>query len=282
MSLTNLTIDALPSVVASLTAAISALPSNLVGPDVNLTALATLLGQLSASLEPVLPSLAVAEVEALYTNATWLTENLESVSATLEVEFYGPMLRSVSRETLIQYIVFGSTKFSITSVWAPAISSYGFLMRRSAISRARNAAVLNKSTHASVAESNAKVELELARKATGMITHGWNLFIGTVAFALQLYAWRLWVLPMTPFRASDGKALMAVVNLVLLSYGAELLFSQPHWYIVAHHFMSCAVPVVGIIAAYKTNTPQILRLGAFWMLQATIEQPTYAAMLSHF
>ncbi|KAI5475706.1 hypothetical protein MNV49_001040 [Pseudohyphozyma bogoriensis] len=250
----NDTFGSLPAVVSSLSSAISSLQPQLASSDLNLTQLSSLLEELAVSLSPILSTLTTAQV--------WAPEIWAIVLLFLVITVYKV--------------------------------SYTFLMRRSILLRAREFAQRGITGKAEGEGYEGKIvddgmrrneelraDHELRKKALGIIGHTWNFIIGSVGLALQLVAWRLLVVPTEVFVQRDARLIFATCKLILISYGAELLFCEPHSYILLHHFFTAGVLVAGMVAAYKTNAPMVLRLGTYWILQATLEQTTYGAMIAY-
>jgi len=120
------TAASIPSVVDTLSSALSSLPANLA--HTNVTLLSSLLHSFATDLAPLLPSLSAAQQEALLTNSTFLAQQVGQLSAVTAQIPQGD-LRGASPEDLVAIIQIGSTRYDILTAWAPEcfaiVGAYG-------------------------------------------------------------------------------------------------------------------------------------------------------------
>ncbi|GAA6001272.1 hypothetical protein JCM10207_007496 [Rhodosporidiobolus poonsookiae] len=283
----NQTAAYLPTALDNLRSALSALPSSLT--SANLTLLSSLLDTLSADLSPALPSLSAVQQEALLTNTTYLTSQLSQLSA-LTAQIPAADVAAASPADLVAIIEIGTTRYDVLTVWAPELwavvlafaiaaglkATTAVLVRRGSVRRAQE--VLDDERQGGAKPSRVEAEQAVKRPAKSALGHLLNLTLGTFALVLQLLAWRLFVLPSTPYRFSDIRYLLAAIKVLLVGYAADLLFGDLRPEILLHHFFTLALLGIGEIAAFQTKSPKFFRLAQWLILQATTEQSTYFAM----
>lgn len=109
------TVEQLPAVLASLSQALEGLPSAL---SATTASLPSLLSDFATDLAPIIPSISAAQQEALLTNSSWLTANLDQLGAlTRRIPLND--LDAATHEDLLAIIQLGVTKYDITTMWAP-------------------------------------------------------------------------------------------------------------------------------------------------------------------
>ncbi|GAA5971558.1 hypothetical protein JCM11641_000639 [Rhodosporidiobolus odoratus] len=281
------TFAAFPAVVQSLNSALTTLPSTLT--TANLSLLASLLSTLSSDLTPALPSLASLQLETILTNTTYLAQNLGQLSAVTSQIPKSDVSDAPSPADLIAVIEIGVTKYDILTVWAPevwavvgmfAISAglkiaMELLVKRSSVRRTQEA-LMRKSSGAVDRDRAREVVRKPAKAALG---HSLNCITSTFALVLQCMAWRLFVLPGTPLRMNDIRLLSSAMKILLVGYGADLLFGDLRPEIFLHHFFTFALLLLGQLAAFETKSPKFFRMAQYLILQATTEQTTYLSMV---
>lgn len=109
------TAAAIPGAIVTFANAISAVPAPVL--TVNSSLLAGLLETVAQDLTPALPSLALAQEEALLTNATFLAGQFEALVRQLAQT--RPMLEEASHEDAIAMIQIAVTRFDILTFWSP-------------------------------------------------------------------------------------------------------------------------------------------------------------------
>ncbi|GAA5835762.1 hypothetical protein JCM9279_004640 [Rhodotorula babjevae] len=280
------TIEQLPAVVASLGAALTSLPTTLT--SVNTSLLSSLFSSLASDLEPALPSLGAAQQEALLSNTTWLAAQSGQLSA-FTAQLPPAELQQLSHDSLLQLIKIASTRYTLLSVSAPEIWSVLFVFAIAVVAKVGlcilvSPAAIRRSQAVLAKKYGQEIDRDLARAkihkpARAALGHLFNLVIATVALALQLIAWRLFVLPHQPIRYDDYTWFSLALKIVLIGYGADLLFGDVRPEIYLHHFFTFALLFIGQIAVYETKSPKFFRMAQYLILQATCEQSTYAAMV---
>jgi len=327
------TIEQFPAVVASLGTALTSLPTTLT--SVNTSLLSTLFSTLASDLEPALPSLGAAQQETLLSNTTWLAAQSGQLSA-VTAQLPPAELQQLSHDSLLQLIKIASTRYTLLSVSAPEIWSVLFVFGIAILAKVglcilvspaairRSQAVLAKkygqevdrdlarakihkparaacvaSSSLLVEPSRARTDLDLVRNSLGHLS---NLIIATIALVLQLIAWRLFALPHQPIRYDDYTWFSLALKIVLIGYGADLLFGDVRPEIYLHHFFTFALLFIGQIAVYETKSahlplpplgaprlseltklsplagPKFFRMAQYLILQATCEQSTCVAL----
>ncbi|GAA5926640.1 hypothetical protein JCM10213_002408 [Rhodosporidiobolus nylandii] len=283
------TIAALPSVVASLSASLVSLPASLT--SANLTLLSSLLSTLTSDLAPILPTLALDQQEQLVTNSTWLSAQLSSLSA-LTASIPTDDLQHTSHGDLVAMIQTGATRYNIWTLWAPELWAVtlmfsvacagkiclSILLNCTAIRRSR--VVLEEKGFIGIEQDLVRARLQ--KPARAALGHLLNLVVGTAALVLQLMAWRLFVLGKhEPIRFRDVQYFSAAIKILLVGYGADLLFGDVRPEIYLHHFFTFALLFVGQLAVFETKSPKFFRMAQYLILQATTEQTTYLAMVCY-
>ncbi|TNY17102.1 Proteophosphoglycan ppg4, partial [Rhodotorula diobovata] len=282
------TIEALPAVVASLGATLTSLPATLT--SVNTSLLSSLFSELALDLEPALPSLGAAQQEALLSNTTWLAAQSGQLSA-VAAQLPPAELRDLSHDSLLQLIKIASTRYSIMTVHAPEIWSTLLLFAIAAGTKVALCALLSSTAICRAQDVLCKrlggeadrdlARAKLQKPARAALGHLSNLLLGTVALVMQLVAWRLFVLPSQPIQYADYAWFSLALKLVLVGYGADLLFGDVRPEIYLHHFFTFALLFVGQLAVFETKSPKFFRLAQYLILQATTEQSTYASMVAY-
>ncbi|BGO89825.1 hypothetical protein NBRC10512v2_001783 [Rhodotorula toruloides] len=190
---------------------------------------------------------------------------------------------------VLKSILDSTRTYQILAIWSPDLTAVVFcyffaamlkgstelLVRREAVERAW-ASVRGKKGTDGIEVADVKARLSVPAKAA--VSHFFNLVLTTTVLALQLYAWRLFVVPQTPIRIDDVEVLMVALKLLLVGYAADLIFSAFSIDIFIHHLFTFALLVVGQIAAYKTSELKFCRLAQWLVLQATLEQAEYVAL----
>ncbi|GAA5919814.1 hypothetical protein JCM6882_006488 [Rhodosporidiobolus microsporus] len=293
------TFASFPSAVDSLSATLASLPSTLT--SANLTLLSSLLSTLSSDLSPAFPSLSSLQQEALLTNTTYLASSLSTLNSSLLSQLPAADIADApSPADLVSVIVVGATKYDIMTVWAPEVwgivVAYGMaaglkvamelLTGRRAVRRTQEALLREgreKGEGSGGQVSKEAAEGALRKPAKAALGHLLNLTTSTIVLILQIMAWRLFVLPSTPIRATDVHYLSSGMKVLLIGYVCDLLFGDLRPEIYLHHCFTFALLLIGQIAAFQTKSPKFFRLAQYLILQATTEQTTYASMcLYHF
>ncbi|GAA6013316.1 hypothetical protein JCM8202_003105 [Rhodotorula sphaerocarpa] len=281
----------IPGAIEQLAAAISSVPPPIL--TVNQTLLSSLLAEVAQDLAPVWPSLAQAQEEALLTNSTFLASQLDSLSALLARSRAD--WTHASRADVLALIEISATRYNIWTVWAPecwaVVLMFGIaaglkvalvlLLQRKAIERVVKVSSLalthGEDTKPSV-EAREIARVQLQKPARAALGHALNLIMSTAVLVLQLLAWRMFVLPSTLVRLLDVKLLSGAIKILLVTYASDLLFGDLRPEIFLHHFFTFALLFVGQLAAHECEDPLFFRLAQYLLLQATLEQTTYASM----
>ncbi|KAK4332668.1 LOW QUALITY PROTEIN: hypothetical protein RTBOTA2_001371 [Rhodotorula toruloides] len=185
---------------------------------------------------------------------------------------------SSTKPAVLKAILDSTRTYQILAIWSPDLTavvlcylfaamlkgSTELLVRGEAVERAW-ASVRGKKGTEGIEVADAQARLSVPAKAATVL-------------ALQLYAWRLFVVPQTPIRIDDVEVLMVALKLLLVGYAADLIFSAFSIEIFLHHLFTFALLVVGQIAAYKTSELKFCRLAQWLILQATLEQAEYLAL----
>ncbi|GAA5999377.1 uncharacterized protein JCM10292_001244 [Rhodotorula paludigena] len=281
------TAESVPAAVEALSSALGGLPSNL--SPANLTLLSSLLSEFADSLSPSLPTLAAAQQEALLSNTTFLTAQLDELGAvTAQIPLSD--LQKGSPADLQALILIGTTRYDVFTFWAPDIWAITWLFGVAALLKVAVVALVNRKAvkRTAVVQRGKGVvdDIELSRAALtkpakAALGHILNLVVSIIAIILQLLAYRLFVLPGGPIRMSDFRFLMAAIKALLIGYGSDLLFGDLRPEIFLHHFMTFILLFVGQLAAFQTKSPKFFRFAQWILLHATLEQSTYAAMAAY-
>ncbi|GJN88335.1 hypothetical protein Rhopal_001300-T1 [Rhodotorula paludigena] len=281
------TAEGVPAAVEALSSALAGLPTNLSG--TNLTLLSSLLSDLADTLTPLLPTLAAAQRETLLTNATFLAAQLDQLG---EVTSQIPLsdVEGASPADLQAMVLMGTTRYDVFTFWAPDIWGITWLFGVAALLKAAVVILVNRmavrratlkasrNTGVDDAEASRAAIMKPAKAALG---HLLNLVVSIIAIILQLVGWRLFVIPGTAIRMNDFRCQMAAIKALLVGYGADLLFGDLRPEIFLHHFMTFILLFVGQLAAFQTKSPKFFRFAQWILLQATLEQSTYAAMVAY-
>ncbi|BGP23030.1 hypothetical protein JCM10295v2_001923 [Rhodotorula toruloides] len=196
---------------------------------------------------------------------------------------------SSAKPAVVKAILEDTRTYQILAIWSPDVTAVVFcytfaavlrgstelLLRGEAIERVW-ANVQGKKGMDGIEVADAKARLSVPAKSA--VSHLFNLVLSTLVLALQLYAWRLFVVPQTPVRIDDVEVLMVALKLLLVGYAADLIFSSFSLDIFLHHLFTFALLVVGQIAAFKTSELKFCRLAQWLILQATLEQAEYLAL----
>ncbi|GJN88336.1 hypothetical protein Rhopal_001301-T1 [Rhodotorula paludigena] len=254
------TAESVPAAVEALSSALGGLSSNL--SPANLTLLSSLLSEFADSLSPSLPTLAAAQQEALLSNTTFLTAQLDELGAvTAQIPLSD--LQKASPADLQALILIGTTRYDVFTFWAPDIWAITWLFGVAALLKVAVVLLVNRKAvkrTAVVQRGKGVVEdVELSRAALmkpakAALGHMLNLVVSIVAIILQLLAYRLFVLPGGPIRMSDFRYLMAAIKALLIGYGSDLLFGDLRPEIFLHHFMTFILLFVGQLAAFQTKS----------------------------
>ncbi|GAA6037036.1 hypothetical protein JCM8097_005519 [Rhodosporidiobolus ruineniae] len=282
------TIAALPSVITSLTSSLAALPANIT--SANLTLLATLLSTFSNDITPVIPDLDADQQEAFLTNSTWLASQLSQLSA-LTLQIPHPDVEQATQADLIAIIQTGSRRYNIWTLWAPEIWAITlmfiiagllkvalcFLLKPTAVKRAHR--VLEIKGYGGIERELGRAALQ--KPARSMLGHLLNLVVGTAAFVLQLMAWRFFIIPFEHMRIEDVQYFSSATKIILVGYGADLMFGdvRPETYL--HHTFTFLLLLVGQLAVYETKSPKFFFMAIWLLCQGTTEQSTYAGMVAY-
>ncbi|GAA6037021.1 hypothetical protein JCM8097_005512 [Rhodosporidiobolus ruineniae] len=280
------TIAALPSVLSSLTTSLSSLPSALT--SANLTLLSSLLNTFAADLAPLLPDLAADQQEALLTNSTWLASQLSQLSA-VTAQIPSADVRHATQADLVAMIETGSRRYDIWTIWAPEIWAITlmfliaglfkvalcFFLKPSTVKRAHR--VLEDKGYVGIEREMGRAALQ--KPARSMLGHLLNLSIGTAAFVLQLMAWRFFVIPSEHMRIQDVQYFSSAMKIILVGYGADLMFGDVRPEIYLHHTFTFLLLLVGQLAVFQTKSPKFFFMAIWLLTQATTEQSTYLAMV---
>ncbi|GAA5862870.1 hypothetical protein JCM3774_006669 [Rhodotorula dairenensis] len=284
----------IPEAIDSLAAAVVAVPTPLL--TINSTLLGSLLTDLARDLAPALPSLAQVQQEVLLTNSTFVTEQFASLSSFLGPNAAARLNAASSHEDAIGMVEIAATRYDILTFWAPDCGALAVMFIMSALLKVALVGMLTpraieKAARAGATPSIAGGEkptkearelarLKLQKPVRAALGHLLNLVVSTFALALQGMAWRLFVLPDTPIRLLDVKLFSLAMKLLLAGYAADLLFGDLRSEIFLHHFFSFALLFVGQLAAFKCQDPRFFRQAQYLILQGTLEQTTYAAMVA--
>ncbi|BGP30307.1 hypothetical protein JCM10296v2_002061 [Rhodotorula toruloides] len=164
----------------------------------------------------------------------------------------------------LKSILDSTRTYQILAIWSPDLTAVVFcyffaamlkgstemLVRGGGVERAW-AGVRGKKGTDGIEVADAQTRLSVPAKAATVL-------------ALQLYAWRLFVVPQTPIRIDDLEVLMVALKLLLVACAADL--------------SSALSALIGQIAAYKTSELKFCRLAQWLILQATLEQAEYLAL----
>ncbi|BGP60467.1 hypothetical protein NBRC10512_005588 [Rhodotorula toruloides] len=283
------TIDALPKVVASFGAAVSSLPSQLIS-STDVPLLSSQLSHLASDLSPALSTLGAAQQEALLTNATWLAGQTSQLSS-LVARLPAAERVSTSHDELLALIQIASTRYDLLTVWTPDVWSLLFLflvaiLLKTILALSLSPAAIRRARGALRGKYGVDLDGDIARSALqkparSALGHLLNLLVSIAALTFQLLAWRLFVLGSEPMRLLDYQYFLIALKLVLLGYAVDLVFGDVRPEIFLHHTFTFLLMFVGQLAAYETKSPKFFRFAQYMLLQATLEQSTYLAMVAY-
>ncbi|BGO89819.1 hypothetical protein JCM10020v2_001453 [Rhodotorula toruloides] len=287
------TIDALPKVVASFGAAVSSLPSQLIS-STDVPLLSSQLSHLASDLSPALSTLGAAQQEALLTNATWLAGQTSQLSS-LVARLPAAERVSTSHDELLALIQIASTRYDLLTVWTPDVWSLLFLflvaiLLKTILALSLSPAAIRRARGALRGKYGVDLDGDIARSALQKPARSASTRAPPQPPRLhrrpnlptpQLLAWRLFVLGSEPMRLLDYQYFLIALKLVLLGYAVDLVFGDVRPEIFLHHTFTFLLMFVGQLAAYETKSPKFFRFAQYMLLQATLEQSTYLAMVAY-
>ncbi|KAM0753809.1 hypothetical protein T439DRAFT_370603, partial [Meredithblackwellia eburnea MCA 4105] len=277
----------LASALIVLSGAISSLSGSFLT-SIDTSQLATDLVHLGQNLTKATTAVNQEEAERLLSNATWVASNLELLTSAVG-RIPEESRNGTSPDDLVAMVTVGATRFDIFSTWAPDSWAIGLLfllallqqllmrllLRKKCVERVRQTGLKNE--QALMTPESAEAILE--HPVRGAIGHGFNMILATIALVLQMNAWNLFIVPEMSMVPEDVKYLYGAIKIVLVGYGAELLFARSHIEIWAHHLLAFGLFFVGEMAQFETQSPKIFRMAQWMLLQATTDQLMYLAML---
>ncbi|KZS90834.1 hypothetical protein SISNIDRAFT_488122 [Sistotremastrum niveocremeum HHB9708] len=265
--------------------------------QLNVSQLAFLFQSLISAITPAIETISSATVQSLATNVTYVAANLQALEGALQDMPPAEVNRS-SVEELTNLIAIGATKYDFTTLWAPETWSVLFVfmyavaakmtlvllvpkIRRSPPSTTlptleKSGSVGDTTTRTMSPE---KIRIDAEQRVRAMYRHASNLLMSTIVLVIQLCGYRLFGVPGTFIRVEDYRLVVLAIKLILLPYGLELLFSDPHSHIYLHHILTFGLLFVGQLTAYETKDLLLARITQWWILQASTEQATYFGML---
>ncbi|GAA6021009.1 hypothetical protein JCM10207_003887 [Rhodosporidiobolus poonsookiae] len=281
------TIAALPAVVDSLTSSLVSLPPSLT--STNLTLLSTLLSSFANDVAPVLPDLAGDQQEALLSNSTWLAEQTSQLAA-LAAQLPASDVEQASHADLVAMIQMAYRRYSIWTLWSPDLWTITLLYLIGTICKVALVGLLSPAaisrTHRVLEDDKGLVgvDRELARAvlqkpARTMLGNVLCQCTGTAALVFQLMAWRFFALPAEHMRMEDVMYMFTALKLVLIGYGAELLFTDQRPAVYLHHGFTFILLFIGQLAVYETKNPKFFFLANWLLLQATTGQILYCGLI---
>ncbi|GAA6038023.1 hypothetical protein JCM8097_007504 [Rhodosporidiobolus ruineniae] len=282
------TLAAFPAVVSSLTSSLATLPPSLT--SANLTLLTTLLSAVSTDLAPVLPDLAVEQQEALLANSTWLAEQTSQL-ASFAAALPTADVEQASHADLVAMIQTMYRHYDIWTLWSPDLWSITLLFLIGVLCKVALVGLLTpsaiKRAHGVLEDKGfVGIDRELARAALQkpartMLGNVLCLVLDTAALILQLMAWRFFTLPSEHMRVEDSMYIFTAIKLILIGYGAELLFTDQRLAVYLHHGFSFILLFIGQIAVYETKNPKFFFMANWLLLQATTGQILYCALICY-
>ncbi|KAM0787048.1 hypothetical protein ACM66B_006313 [Microbotryomycetes sp. NB124-2] len=286
----TLTPPSLDSALFDLSTALSSLPHSL---SPALDPLPQLLSTLAYDVKPASDSLSRVQLATRLQNSTFVAEQLTGSLQALIGTIPESDVKAASRGTLLAMIETGTTQYTIMTLWAPEVWAillmflFAFackllcavMVRPRAVERARIASVGHGKDTVMLDREMAR--MKLAKPAKAMIGHVMNLLVSTFVLCLQLAAYRMFALPSQPMRFLDVRLVLVSIKLLSVAYAVDLSFGDVNPEIIFHHIFTFSLYLAGQICAYKTNSPKFFRLANWLTLQATLEQPTYLAMVCY-
>ncbi|KAK4049692.1 hypothetical protein OIV83_003967 [Microbotryomycetes sp. JL201] len=272
--------------LSNLSFALEALPTALSPKP--LAQLPRLLTTLAQDLTPLSETLFRVEQQAQLSNATFVAAGLTTTLNGLVSTIPKSDVQASDRDTLLAIIETGTTPYTVMTTWAPELmflfglvckGTLAVLVKRRAVERARIAHV--GFVNGGVMLDREMAKLVLTKPAKAMIGHSMNLIVSTVVLGLQLAAYRMFAVPAQPMRFIDVKLVLVSIKLLSVAYAVELCFVDVNPEIVLHHVFTFALFLAGQVCAYRTSSPKFFRLANWLTLQATLEQPTYFAMMCY-
>lgn len=115
----NSPVTSLNSTLSSLLYIIGTLPPQIKA-SLNETQIQSTFSSLSTTLSPFLDNLSTLELQTLFSNLTWINENLNELTDIL-YELPIKILERSNRQDLVGLISLGTTSFSILSVASPDV-----------------------------------------------------------------------------------------------------------------------------------------------------------------
>ncbi|KAK4056164.1 hypothetical protein OIO90_002895 [Microbotryomycetes sp. JL221] len=277
--------------LSDLATALNSLPTSLSN---SLLQLPQLLSTLSQDVSNLTPSLSTIvnqkQIETILldseTSITTLNQLLNQVPNN-DIE-------ASDHDTLIALIQIGTTKYDIMTMWSPDVWSIMVMFILALICKIMTLLFVNKKAIARVEfemsnsmktfqtkQDQELIKLKLMKPTKAMIGHGLNAIMSTLVLAFQIAAWRLFVLPQQPMRFNDVRYLCVAMKLLTIGYAVDITFGDVNGEIILHHLFTFGLLMAGQICVFETRSPKFFRLANWLILQATLEQPTYVAMMCY-
>ncbi|BGP54105.1 hypothetical protein JCM8202v2_001679 [Rhodotorula sphaerocarpa] len=233
----------IPGAIEQLAAAISSVPPPIL--TVNQTLLSSLLAEVAQDLAPVWPSLAQAQEEALLTNSTFLASQLDSLSALLARSRAD--WTHASRADVLALIEISATRYNIWTVWAPECWAVVLMFGIAAGLKVALVLLLQR-----------KAIERVVKVSSLALTHGEDTKPSVEAREIARVQLQKPARAACLVRLLDVKLLSGAIKILLVTYASDLLFGD-------------------LRPEYAFN-PLFFRLAQYLLLQATLEQTTYASM----